>query len=86
MKEAAGEANMTVITIILIGIIAAIAIPLVRNAMSSSAKQGCCTNLGNQWSGGKCYTINADGTRGGEVSESEYWDEANSTCAHDISS
>lgn len=84
MKEAAGEANMTVITIILIGIIAAIAIPLVRNAMSSSAKQGCCTNLGNQWSGGRCFEINADGTRGAEVAEDQYWDEANSTCAHDI--
>ena len=85
MKEAAGEANMTVITIILIGIIAAIAIPLVQNAMSSSAKQGCCTNLGNQWSGGKCYSINADGTRGGEVAESDYWNADQNTCAHDIS-
>ena len=85
MKEAAGEANMTVITIILIGIIAAIAIPLVQNAMSSSAKQGCCTNLGNQWSGGKCYSIKADGTRGGEVAESDYWDAAKNTCTHDIS-
>lgn len=85
MKEAAGEANMTVITIILIGIIAAIAIPLVQNAMSSSAKQGCCTNLGYQWSGGKCYSISADGTRGGEVKESDYWNANQNTCAHDIS-
>ena len=85
MKEAAGEANMTVITIILIGIIAAIAIPLVQNAMSSSAKQGCCTNLGFQWSGGRCFSINADGTRGGEVEEAEYWNADQNTCAHDIS-
>ena len=84
MKEAAGEANMTVITIILIGIIAAIAIPLVQNAMSSSAKQGCCTNLGYQWNGGQCYEINPDGTRGQKVSESEYWNETNKTCASDI--
>ena len=84
MKEAAGEANMTVITIILIGIIAAIAIPLVQNAMSSSAKQGCCTNLGYQWNGGKCYEINSDGTRGAEVGEDQYWNEAEKTCAHDI--
>ena len=85
MKEAAGEANMTVITIILIGIIAAIAIPLVNNAMSSSAKQGCCTNLGYQWDGGQCYQINSDGTRGGQVAEASYWNEANKTCTRDIS-
>lgn len=54
MKEAAGEANMTVITIILIGIIAAIAIPLVRNAMVSSNQKGCCNNAGGVWEGGTC--------------------------------
>ena len=85
MKEAAGEANMTVITIILIGIIAAIAIPLVQNAMSSSAKQGCCTNLGYQWNGGQCYKINPDGKRGDPVEEGVYWNEANKTCTSDIS-
>lgn len=85
MKEAAGEANMTVITIILIGIIAAIAIPLVQNAMSSSAKQGCCTNLGNQWSGGQCFSINADGTRGEAVDEDVYWNAEENTCTSDIS-
>ncbi len=84
MKEAAGEANMTVITIILIGIIAAIAIPLVQNAMSSSAKQGCCQNLGFQWDGGRCYQINSNGTRGNQVDEAVYWNEANKTCTSDI--
>ena len=56
MKEAAGEANMTVITIILIGVIAAIAIPLVNNAMNSTKKQACCTNVGGVWSGSECHT------------------------------
>lgn len=54
MKEAAGEANMTVITIILIGIIAAVAIPIVNNAMESAQKKGCCNNAGGIWEGGTC--------------------------------
>lgn len=54
MKEAAGEANMTVITIILIGIIAAIAIPIVNNAMKTTQAKGCCNNVGGVWTGGAC--------------------------------
>ena len=54
MKEAAGEANMTVITIILIGVIAAIAIPLVTSLMSNTAKRTCCTDNGGVWKGGDC--------------------------------
>ena len=54
MKEAAGEANMTVITIILIGVIAAIAIPLVTSLMSNTAKRTCCTDNGGVWKSGAC--------------------------------
>ena len=54
MKEAAGEANMTVITIILIGVIAAIAIPLVTSLMTNTAKRTCCTDNGGVWKGGTC--------------------------------
>ena len=54
MKEAAGEANMTVITIILIGVIAAIAIPLVTSLMSNTAKRTCCTDNGGVWRNGAC--------------------------------
>ena len=54
MKEAAGEANMTVITIILIGVIAAIAIPLVTSLMSNSAKRTCCSDNGGIWKGNQC--------------------------------
>ncbi len=46
MKEAAGEANMTVITIILIGVIAAIAIPLVKGTMESQSIKTSCMNAG----------------------------------------
>lgn len=54
MKEAAGEANMTVITIILIGVIAAIAIPLVNNAMTSTAKKAKCQEIGGSIKGNVC--------------------------------
>lgn len=54
MKEAAGEANMTVITIILIGVIAAIAIPLVTSLMSNTQDRTCCTDAGGIWEGGAC--------------------------------
>lgn len=54
MKEAAGEANMTVITIILIGVIAAVAIPLVNNAMKTTAAKAHCQNLGQIYESGTC--------------------------------
>ena len=57
MKEAAGEANMTVITIILIGVIAAVAIPLVKNAMSGVEQRACCNSLGGYMQGGTCQGV-----------------------------
>lgn len=49
MKEASGEASMTVITIILIGVISAVAIPLVKNAMDNTSKKAACQNEGLVW-------------------------------------
>lgn len=46
MKEAAGEANMTVITIILIAAIVAIATPLITGVMNNSKKRTCCLSAG----------------------------------------
>lgn len=54
MKEAAGEANMTVVTIILIGVVVAVATPIINSLMSSSAEKACCTDAGGVWTGGKC--------------------------------
>lgn len=54
MKESAGEANITVITIVLIGIIAAIAVPLITNMMSNTSRRSCCTNAGGRWNGNSC--------------------------------
>lgn len=62
MKEASGEASMTVITIILVGVIAAIAVPLVNNAMSSTAKQAACQEKGGTLNGSSC-TYYQNGTK-----------------------
>lgn len=62
MKEAAGEANMTVITIILIGVIAAIAIPIVNNAMQNTQRKSCCTNVGGVMVGNTCQTSRVNTT------------------------
>lgn len=65
MKEAAGEANMTVITIVLIAIVLAVGTIIVRNMMKSASTSTDCTAKGNIWYNGKCYTpdkCNSNGT------------------------
>ena len=54
MKEAAGEANLTVVAIILIAVVVAVATPLISSLMKGSAAKACCTDAGGKWSGGKC--------------------------------
>ncbi len=54
MKEAAGEANLTVVAIILIGVVVAVVTPLVSNLMGSTAKKACCTDAGGVWKSGSC--------------------------------
>lgn len=49
MKEAAGEANMTVVTIILIGVIVAVATPIINNMMNNTKKRAECMNGGGVW-------------------------------------
>lgn len=62
MKEAAGEANLTVVAIILIGVIVAIATPLIGSLMDNAAKRSCCIDSGGTWNGSgtvKCLTPTA---------------------------
>lgn len=59
MKEAAGEANLTVVAIILIGVVVAVVTPLVGSLMSTTAKRACCTDAGGVWSNNSC---SIDGT------------------------
>ena len=54
MKEAAGEANMTVVTIILIGVIVAIATPIVTGMMNNTSRRADCMNAGSCWKGNTC--------------------------------
>ena len=46
MKEATGEANMTVITIVLIGIIVAVVTPLINSMMQTTKRKTECVNKG----------------------------------------
>ncbi len=54
MKEAAGEANLTVVAIILIGVIAAIVTPLINQTMQTTRDRTCCMNAGGKWNGNSC--------------------------------
>ena len=56
MKEAAGEANMTVITIVLIGVLAAGAALFIPRLIDNMKAQSCCTEQGGTFnkSSGKC--------------------------------
>ncbi len=58
MKEAAGEANMTVITIVLIAIVLAVGTIIVRNLMNNTNNSSACSACGGAWRGGKCYQGN----------------------------
>lgn len=55
MKEAAGEANMTVITIVLIAIVLAVGTIIVRNLMNNTNKSSACSACGGVWRDGDCY-------------------------------
>ena len=56
MKEVTGEANMTVVTIILIGVIVAIATPIIKGMMDNTKARSDCHNSGGIWDAatGKC--------------------------------
>ena len=54
MKEAAGEANMTVITIVLIGVVSAVGLVLVPKLMTNIKVKSCCTDAGWYVSGNMC--------------------------------
>ena len=49
MKEASGEANLTVVAIILIGVIAAAVTPLIKSTMDKTKERTACLNNGGNW-------------------------------------
>ena len=79
MKEAAGEANMTVITIVLIGLVAAAGAILIPQLLGGSAKKGCCASYGGTWESGKCVQYTASGSKT-NIAEANYYDATNKTC------
>jgi uncharacterized membrane protein YadS len=60
MKEAAGEANLTVVAIILIGVIAAVVTPLITNMLNTSKAKSCCTTAGGVWRNNTCQNNGAN--------------------------
>ena len=61
MKEAAGEANMTVITIVLIGLVAAAGAVFIPRLLDNMKARSCCTESGGTWQNAKCTGGDKDG-------------------------
>ena len=64
MKEAAGEANMTVITIVLIAIVLGVGTVIVNSVLNRTRQSSDCSGAGGVWFGGRCYRPNACTTDG----------------------
>ena len=56
MKEATGEANITVITIVLIAIVLAVGTLIVNNVMNKTKESSCCNSNGGVWYNGSCFS------------------------------
>lgn len=54
MKEAAGEANMTVITIVLIAIVLLVGTLVVNRLVTSMRQKSCCVDAGGFWENNAC--------------------------------
>lgn len=67
MKEAAGEANMTVITIVLIAIVLGVGTVIVNNLMNSNQNSTACSGAGGVWNSGKCYPASSCTTTNGKT-------------------
>ena len=64
MKEAAGEANMTVITIVLIAIVLGVGTVLVNQLLGNTAKKSACSEAGGTLAGATCTYSKSDGSQG----------------------
>ena len=70
MKEAAGEANMTVITIVVIAIVLGVGTIVVNSLMNNQKTSSACTSSGGTWDSGRCWancTTDADGKKNCET-------------------
>lgn len=83
MKEAAGEANITVITIVLIAIVLAVGTIIVRNVLSNTDRSTACNSAGGVWQDGHCWAAGScdnDGNCAGAQLDCEENDEGNMVC------
>ena len=62
MKESAGEANITVITIVLIGLVAAAGAILIPRLLDNMKDRSCCQELGGHVDGANCVGATKTGT------------------------
>ena len=62
MKEAAGEANMTIVTIVLIAIVLAAGTLIVTNIVNGMKTNNStkCAEKGGSWNGSACIGINGE--------------------------
>lgn len=67
MKEAAGEANMTVITIVLIAVVLGVGTIIVNNLMKNNQNSSACSGAGGVWNSGQCYPASGCSTTGGKT-------------------
>lgn len=75
MKEAAGEANLTVVAIILIAVVVAVATPLVSSLMQNATRRSCCTDAGGVWENSRCEDVDGNEIQG-------YWDDEENECTN----
>ena len=79
MKEAAGEANMTVITIVLIAIVLVVGTIIVNSLMSRTGNNSCCTAMGGKVVGKNCELPSGDSINMGPKFTEKYCPESNFT-------
>ncbi len=60
MKESAGEANMTVITIVLIGLVAAAGAILIPSLLHGMEDRSCCQQMGGHVENQRCVGAGTD--------------------------
>ena len=80
MKEATGEANITVITIVLIAIVLAVGTVIVNSVLKSSRRSSCCNSAGGYWHAGRCYSTKTE--KDGKVSYDDGMDETKTDSAY----
>ena len=59
MTEATGAASMPGITIAIIAVVAAVAVPIVRMVINNVQNNACCASMGGEMKGGSC--VDKDG-------------------------